>query len=70
MSNAGLPNTFWANAKNTAAYLINGCPSTAIELATSEEKWTGRPPHYDHLRVFGCIAYDHVKQGKLDPRSQ
>ena len=24
---------------------------------------------YSKLRIFGCIAYAHVKQGKLEPRA-
>lgn len=30
----------------------------------------GVPPKYDHLRVFGCVAYAHIKQRKLDPREK
>ena len=36
--NAGLPKTFWEEAVMTAAYLVNRCPSSAIEFKTPEEK--------------------------------
>lgn len=30
---------------------------------------TSHEPNVDRIRVFGCIAYAHSKQGKLDPRA-
>ncbi|KAH9770027.1 Integrase catalytic domain-containing protein [Citrus sinensis] len=64
-----LPKTLWAEALCTACYLINICPSTAIEFKTPYEVWSGKLAHYSKLRIFGCIAYAHIKQGKLDPRA-
>ncbi|GJR34941.1 retrotransposon protein, putative, ty1-copia subclass [Tanacetum coccineum] len=43
--------------------------STAIEKKTPMEMWLGHPGDYEMLRVFGCVAYSHVKQGKLEPRA-
>ena len=51
----------WGEAVNTAAYLVNRCPSTALELKTPEEVWTGHPPKFENLRVFGCMAYAYQK---------
>ncbi|GKD63644.1 retrovirus-related pol polyprotein from transposon TNT 1-94, partial [Tanacetum coccineum] len=65
---SGLPKTFWAEATCTAAYLINRSPSTAIEKKTPIEMWSGHPSDYEILRIFGCVAYPHDKQGKLEPR--
>ncbi|GKB87106.1 retrovirus-related pol polyprotein from transposon TNT 1-94 [Tanacetum coccineum] len=65
---SGLPNTFLAEATCTAAYLINRSPSTAIEKKTHMEMWSGHPSDYEMLRIFGCVAYPHDKQGKLEPR--
>ena len=31
--------------------------------------WKGKPANYQNLRVFGCPAYLHIKQGKLDARA-
>jgi len=39
-------------------------------LLTPYERWTGHKPNLDHLRVFGCLAYAHIKQGKLEPRAK
>ncbi|KAH9801638.1 hypothetical protein KPL71_001098 [Citrus sinensis] len=44
-------------------------PSAALKFKTPEEIWTGVSADYKHLRIFGCTAYVHVKQGKLDSRA-
>ncbi|GJZ72238.1 retrotransposon protein, putative, ty1-copia subclass [Tanacetum coccineum] len=31
--------------------------------------WSGHPANYEMLRIFGCVAYSHVNQGKLKPRA-
>nr|GEY40080.1 zinc finger, CCHC-type [Tanacetum cinerariifolium] len=66
---SGLPKTFWAEATCTAAYLINRSPSTVIEKKTPMEMWSGHPSDYGMLRTFGCVAYSHVQQGKLELRA-
>ncbi|GJY27382.1 retrovirus-related pol polyprotein from transposon TNT 1-94 [Tanacetum coccineum] len=63
-----LPKTFWAEATCTAAYLINRSPSTTIKKKTPMEMWSGHPSDYGMLRIFGCVAYPHDKQCKLEPR--
>ena len=63
LSNAGLHRRFWAS---TACYLINRSPSIAIEKKTPIEVWSGSPADYSELRVFGCTAYAHVDNGKLE----
>ena len=35
----------------------------------SEEVWSGHVPSLDRLKVFGCVAYAHIRQDKLDPRA-
>src|SRR3954464_13105842 len=39
---------------------------------TPEEVWTGKKPHIEHLRVFGCDAYALIKdhQHKLHPKGE
>ena len=52
-------------------HLINRLPSTAIRGKTPFEKWSGKPAtDYETLHVFGCTAYYHVKESKLDPRAR
>ena len=60
---------FWAEGASTACYLINHSPSIAIDKKTPIEVWSGSPADYSQLRVFGCTAYAHVDNGKLDPRA-
>jgi transposase InsO family protein len=69
LSNSGLSQKFWAEAASTACHLINCSPSTAIDKKTPIEVWSGSPYDYSQLRVFGCTAYAHVDNGKLEPRA-
>ncbi|KAH9717203.1 hypothetical protein KPL71_021739 [Citrus sinensis] len=64
-----LPKSLWAEALNTTCYFVNRSPSTTIECKTPIELWSGRVADYSKLRIFGCVAYAHVKQGKLEPRA-
>ena len=73
LSGAGLGQEFWAEALDTACYLVNGSPSSALEDKTPQVVWTGKKPSLSHLRVFGCDAYVHVpkeKRTKLDSKSE
>ena len=70
LSNAGLERRFWAEAVNVACYLINRGPHTGIHLKTPYEMWSGKSADYSNLRVFGCSAYYHVSEGKLEPRAK
>lgn len=65
---SGLSKGFWGEAVVTAAYLINRCPCSAINLKTPGEVWSGNPPDLSNLRVFGCAAYAHQNIGKLEIR--
>ena len=73
LSNVGLVKEFWAEACNTAVYLINRSPSSWLDFGIPEEEWMGKKISYSHIQVFGCEAYVHVpkeKRKKLDPKSQ
>ena len=70
LSNADLSKRFWAEAVKIACYLVNQTLFTAIDFKTPEEVWSGTPANYSHLRVFGCPAYFHVNDGKLEPRAK
>ncbi|GJY99068.1 retrotransposon protein, putative, ty1-copia subclass [Tanacetum coccineum] len=66
---SGFPDSFWAEAMVTATYLINRSPSTTLEKKTPMDLWLGHLANYEMLRIFGCVAYSHVNQGKLKPRA-
>ena len=64
--------SFWAEAVNTACYVINRSPSTAIKLQTPMEMWNGKLVDYSHLHVFGSpvyVMYNDQERSKLDPKS-
>jgi hypothetical protein len=69
LSNSGLSRKFWAEVAFIACYLINCSPSTTISKETPIEVWSSSPYNYSQLRVFGCTAYAHVDNGKLEPRA-
>ena len=50
-----LPMKFWAEAANTAVYLLNRCPTKAVAKVTPLEAWSRTKPSVNHLKVFGCI---------------
>ena len=67
-----LPKKFWAEAVNTAVYLLNRLPTRALKDQTSYEAWFNKKPEVKHLKVFGCVCYSlipEVKRGKLDEKA-
>ena len=74
LSNADLPNGFWAEAVATTAHLINRSPSKVLDKeAVAEMVWSRKLPSYKHLKVFGSEAYNHVLKefrNKLEPKSK
>ena len=38
-------------------------------IKTPKKVWLGHPPDLDKLRVFGCVAYAHIRQDKIEPRA-
>ena len=73
IAHARLPNSYWAEAIATAAYIRNRMPTTAItENATPYKKWYGKKPNVTHFKVFGCTAYAHIpdsQRQKLDKKA-
>lgn len=57
LSESGLPREFWAEAVNTAVYLIKLSHSSAIQFSTPFELMHKRMADYSRLKGFGCIAY-------------
>lgn len=69
-SNAGLGREWWAESVATACYLINRSPHSSLDCKTPYEVWSGEHADYSRLTVFGCTAYYHVKENKLDARAK
>ena len=44
-------------------------PYSGINFKTPIELWTGKPADYSNMMVFGCPAYAHIKQRKLELRA-
>lgn len=60
LKTAGLPSEFWGEAVATAVYLENITPIASRSFKSPYELRNGKAPSYQHLRVFGCLAYVHV----------
>ena len=52
IAHAGLPDSFWAEAVATAAYVRNRTPTTSIN-----GQWYGRKKNLGHLKLLGCMDY-------------
>ncbi|GBN44324.1 Retrovirus-related Pol polyprotein from transposon TNT 1-94, partial [Araneus ventricosus] len=63
LSEANLPQRFWAEAAMTATYLQNRLP-TKPKRKTPYELWTNRKPNLSRIRVFGCKAYAYIQKQK------
>ena len=70
LNQENLGKQFWAEAVATACYLINRSPHTALKFKSPQEVWYNTPVNYSSLRIFGCPAYIHVNDGKLEPRAR
>lgn len=51
-----LPHFLWAEAVNTAVYLLNMTPTSRNPSKSPHEIWTGKKPSFKHLKVFGSAA--------------
>ena len=70
---SNVPKYLWAEAVNTAVYILNRTPSTQTPNSTPFEMWYKRRPTLEHIKTFGCEAYVHIpdqKRTKLDPKSK
>ena len=68
-----LPKQFWAEAANTAVFLLNRLPTKALQKQTPCEAWYGHKPSLSNLKVFGCLCFSYVpqvKRDKLDKKSE
>ncbi len=63
---------FWSAAILTANYLRNRTACRNLKFKTPFEAMFQREPKLDHIRVFGCKCYPHIKriQNKFEPTAQ
>ena len=62
----------WAEAVNTAAYVLNRTGPTSVDSMTPYELWMGQQAPTKHLKVFGSECFVHVpkqKRRKLDVKA-
>ena len=67
-----LPKCYWLRAVDTAAYVRNLVKRDKNEKNPYEKFW-GRKPKTDHLKVFGCLAYvknRNREKSKFDPKAR
>ncbi|GJU79389.1 putative ribonuclease H-like domain-containing protein [Tanacetum coccineum] len=72
LADSFLPNTFWAEAVNTACYVLNRVLVTKPQNKTPYELITGKIPIISYIRPFGCHVtilntIDHL--GKFEGKS-
>ena len=68
---SGLLKELWAEACNTAVYVLNS--TTPVKGKMSLEVWTGSHATLGHLCVFGTECYVHIpkqKRHKWDQKSK
>jgi len=73
LCDATLPQQFWAETLSTAVYLRNQSPTKSLSGMTPIEALTGEKPNFQHLRIFGFVAYSHVPKDewhKLDSKAR
>ncbi len=73
MNESKVASHFWADAVNTACYVLNRAIIRPILAKTPYELYKGRKPNLSHLRVFGCKCFVHNNGkdnlGKFDSKS-
>ena len=71
LSQANLGKEFGAKAVSYACQIINHLPVAANEGKSPLQVWSGFPAtDYDSFHIFGCHAYYHVQESKLDPKAK
>lgn len=66
---SGLEKNFLGEALVSACYLVNRSLNRVLNLKTPYEMLLGKVPSLSFLKVFGCTAYAHKKEDKLNPRA-
>jgi transposase InsO family protein len=70
MNDQGLSMYLWGEATMTTIYVQNRSAHCILKDMTREESFSGKKPNVEHLRIFGCPVYIHIrkdKRKKLEP---
>ena len=54
-------------------HLLNLTSCVSLKFDVQNHVWSGKYVSYNHLRVFGCMAYVHIlkdERSKLDEKSK
>jgi len=71
LSHSGLSKVLWGEALSYARHIVKRLPSAALNGKTPLEVWSSSPTNdHDSMRIFGCSAYYHVTESKLDSRAK
>ena len=62
---SNLPQSFWAEAVNTACHVTNRCLIRAVLNKTPYELFNNKKPMLNYLRAFGCKCFV-LNNGKDD----
>ena len=68
-----VPLYLWAEAVNTAVYILNRTSTSQAPNSTPFEMWTEKSAILNHIKTFGCSAFMHVPKemrNKLSPKSE
>ena len=69
---ANVPHNLWAESVGAAVYIRNRMPMTTTGV-TPYERFFGRKPRVDHIRIFGCYGYallPETERRKLMPKAE
>lgn len=73
LHDANLPKTYWAEAVNMAAYLVNRSVNAICKKKTPEEIWTSNKVDVSEIKLFGTDVMVHIpkeKRQKWDYKAQ
>lgn len=57
-----VPEELWTEAVKTAVYTLNRTPTKQAPNSTPYELWTGSKAKLDHVKTFGCVAYEFIPE--------
>ena len=59
-----MPKFLWVEACNTVVYIQNRTPHRALGKRTPKSIFIGKKPKVSHFRIFGSVAYCHIRDEK------